>query len=113
MPAKTRRRTIDTPEPLPALRFEIFEAARMLRMSRAQLYHRIRERSIKPQKDGGRTYFTPAELERYVASCGGGALGELDSGCRTRGSAATRAMSAPDAQRRTSRRQRRPEVSAE
>jgi len=74
MPAKTRPRTrtrTDPPDnPLPALRFEVFEAARILRMSRAQVYHRINEGSLKPQKDGARTYITRVELERYVESCG-------------------------------------------
>jgi excisionase family DNA binding protein len=54
---------------LPALRFEVPEAAQILRMSRAQLYNRIHEGSIKPQKDGTRTYITRGELERYVESC--------------------------------------------
>jgi excisionase family DNA binding protein len=58
---------------LPALRFEVFEAAQILRMSRAQLYNRIQEGSIKPQKDGARTYITRDELERYVESCAAGA----------------------------------------
>jgi excisionase family DNA binding protein len=61
------------PEPpavsLPNLRFEISEAARILRISRAQLYNRIHEGSLKPQKDGARTYITRTELERYVESC--------------------------------------------
>jgi hypothetical protein len=55
--------------PLPSLRFEIPEASRILRMSRAQLYHRISEGAIKIQKDGARTYITTGELERYVKSC--------------------------------------------
>jgi excisionase family DNA binding protein len=55
--------------PLPALRFEVLEAAQILRMSRAQLYHRIQEGSLRPQKDGARTYITRTELERYVESC--------------------------------------------
>lgn len=54
---------------LPALRFEIIEAARILRMSRAQLYKRIHHGALMPQKDGARTYITQAELERYVESC--------------------------------------------
>jgi len=54
---------------LPALRFDIPEAAKILRMSRAQLYNRIYEGTIKPQKDGARTYITRGELERYVESC--------------------------------------------
>ena len=56
--------------PLPALRFSIAEAAQILRMSRALLYNRICEGTIRPQKDGARTYITRAELERYVDSCG-------------------------------------------
>src|SRR2546430_15951224 len=43
---------------LPALRFDIAEAAQILRMSRAQLYNRICEGTIKSQKDGARTYIT-------------------------------------------------------
>ncbi|MGC2497873.1 MAG: helix-turn-helix domain-containing protein [Acidobacteriaceae bacterium] len=54
---------------LPALRFEITEAARILRMSRAQLYNRIHAGVLTPQKDGARTYITRVELERYVESC--------------------------------------------
>jgi excisionase family DNA binding protein len=54
---------------LPCLRFEVTEAAQILRMSRAQLYNRIHDGSLKPQKDGARTYITRAELERYVQSC--------------------------------------------
>jgi hypothetical protein len=54
---------------LPTLRFEISEASHILRMSRAQLYHRIGEGAIKIQKDGARTYITAGELERYVEAC--------------------------------------------
>jgi excisionase family DNA binding protein len=54
---------------LPDLRFEVTEAARILRMSRAQLYNRIQAGVLTPQKDGARTYITRAELERYVESC--------------------------------------------
>ena len=50
------------------LRFAIIEAAQLLRMSRAQLYNRINDGSITPQKDGARTYITRSELERYVHS---------------------------------------------
>jgi hypothetical protein len=39
-------------------------------MSRAQLYNRIQDGSLKPQKDGARTYITRVELERYVQACG-------------------------------------------
>lgn len=58
-----------TSDSLPALRFEVIEAAQILRMSRAQLYNRIHDGSIHPQKDGARTYISWAELERYVAAC--------------------------------------------
>jgi len=52
------------------LRYDIREAAEILRMSRAQLYIRINDGAIKAQKDGARTYITRTELERYVESCG-------------------------------------------
>ena len=51
---------------LPHLRFEIIEAARILRMSRATLYERMRAGEIKAQKDGRRRYITAVELQRYV-----------------------------------------------
>jgi hypothetical protein len=54
---------------LPSLRFEILEAAGILRMSRAQLYIRIQQGAIRVQKDGARTYVSMAELERYVHAC--------------------------------------------
>src|ERR1700730_8383259 len=54
---------------LPNLRFAVSEAARILRVSRAFLYNRIHQGSIRAQKDGARTYITQAELERYVESC--------------------------------------------
>lgn len=60
----------NTAELLPQLRFEITEAARILRMSRASLYERIRDGEIKTQKDGRRRYITATELQRYIASKG-------------------------------------------
>ena len=67
---REKRLTAEAPQiALPALRFEITEAARILRMSRAQLYNRINDGALTPQKDGARTYITRAELERYVESC--------------------------------------------
>ena len=66
----TKRNTLEQRSgPLPVLRFEIAEATRILRMSRAQLYHRIGEGAIRIQKDGARTYITMGELERYVGVC--------------------------------------------
>jgi excisionase family DNA binding protein len=50
------------------LRFDIAEAASILKFSRATLYSRISDGVIRTQKDGRRTYITRAELERYVAS---------------------------------------------
>jgi excisionase family DNA binding protein len=55
---------------LPNLRFNVAEAARILRFSRATRYSRISVGEIRTQKDGRRTYITRAELERYVASRG-------------------------------------------
>ena len=54
-------------ESLPQLRFDILEAARIIRLSRATLYERIRTGQITTQKDGRRTYVTGEELQRYVA----------------------------------------------
>lgn len=65
MSARTSRST----EAFPSLRFDIAEAASILRMSRAQLYNRIHDGSIRPHKDGSRTYITRTELERYVSAC--------------------------------------------
>jgi hypothetical protein len=57
-------------ESLPQIRFDITEASRILRMSRASLYQRVRLGEIKAQKDGRRSYVTAAELQRYVSSKG-------------------------------------------
>ena len=70
MTNKSRQSIASEPVALTPLRFEVIEAARILRMSRAQLYNRMQEGSIRPQKDGARTYFTRDELERYVKCCG-------------------------------------------
>ena len=67
---KAKKSSAEAPKvELPSLRFEITEAAQILRMSRAQLYNRIHDGALTPQKDGARTYVTRAELERYVESC--------------------------------------------
>lgn len=57
-------------ESLPQIRFDITEASRILRMSRASLYERVRLGQIKTQKDGRRSYITAVELQRYVDSKG-------------------------------------------
>ena len=49
---------------LPQLRFDIPEVARILRLSRATLYERIRTGELMTQKDGRRTYVTAEELQR-------------------------------------------------
>lgn len=55
------------PAPIsPPLRHEIDEAARLLRISRALLYRRIRDGAIRAHKDGARTFISAAELARYV-----------------------------------------------
>ena len=60
---------MSTPEvSFPHLRFEISEAANILRISRATLYERIRDGMIATQKDGRRTFITADELRRYVSS---------------------------------------------
>ncbi len=56
--------------PLPQIRFEISEAAHILRISRATLYDRIKAGKLKAQKDGRRSFITEAELRRYVDSKG-------------------------------------------
>jgi excisionase family DNA binding protein len=55
------------PDSLPQIRFDIGEAAHILRLSRATLYERIRVGLIRTQKDGRRSFITAAELQRYVA----------------------------------------------
>jgi excisionase family DNA binding protein len=50
------------------MRFAIVEAARILRMSRATLYERIRTGQLSAQRDGRRRYITAAELHRYITS---------------------------------------------
>ena len=57
-------------ESLPQIRFDITEAFRILRMSRASLYARVRLGEIRTQKDGRRRYIIATELQRYVNSKG-------------------------------------------
>lgn len=51
---------------IPPLRHEIPEAAEALRLSRSELYKRIKSGAIAAQKDGKRTFITADELRRYV-----------------------------------------------
>ena len=57
-------------EHLPQIRFDMMEAARILRISRATLYERIKTGEIRTQKDGRRSYVTVSELQRYVTDKG-------------------------------------------
>jgi excisionase family DNA binding protein len=62
-------------EQLPQMRFDITESARILRISRATLYERVREGRIRTQKDGRRSFITARELQRYIdCSNGTGSL---------------------------------------
>ena len=57
-------------EHLPQIRFDMMEAARILRISRATLYERIKAGELRTQKDGRRSYVTATELQRYVTAKG-------------------------------------------
>jgi hypothetical protein len=48
------------------LRVSIPRACEALDFSRAKLYLLIKSGELHPHKDGARTYFAPAELQRYV-----------------------------------------------
>lgn len=66
------------PKPLPPIvitqpvesggRLDVIAASKALRMSKPQLYKRIKMGQLIPQKDGRRTYFTQSELQRYIQS---------------------------------------------
>lgn len=49
------------------IRYNIEEAADLLRMSRAQLYQRIRHGEIRAHEDGRRRYISAAAVKEYVA----------------------------------------------
>ncbi len=51
------------------MRFNVSEAAGILRISRAHLYLRIQQGAISVHKDGSRTFISRHELERYVRAC--------------------------------------------
>jgi len=57
-------------EHLPQIRFDMMEAARILRISRATLYERVKAGEIRTQKEGRRSYVTATELQRYVTAKG-------------------------------------------
>ena len=50
------------------LRYSIADLTRLLALSRSTLYDRIKHGLLKVSKDGGRTFVTAAELQRYLNS---------------------------------------------
>lgn len=54
-------------ESIRPLRVGIVDAARVLGISRAQVYKHITAGILRPQKDGKRAFVSIAELERFVA----------------------------------------------
>lgn len=57
--------TNELPQPL---RHSVAKAAAMLRVSPAGVYKKISAGVLRAQRDGGRSYISHVELERYVAS---------------------------------------------
>ena len=55
-----------TDEPLPPLRVGVLEAARMIGVSRAQIYKHIKSGAIRTVKDGRTTLLTMKELRSFV-----------------------------------------------
>ncbi len=45
------------------------EALVILKLSRATLYQRISDGLLRVTKDGGRTFISGAELQRYMKAC--------------------------------------------
>lgn len=54
----------------PALRCDYEEAERLLRLDRRSIQRRVADGRLHALKDGGRTYFERAELERYAKAEG-------------------------------------------
>ena len=52
-----------------ALRNSITQTCAVLNLSRATLYDRIKRGLIRVTKDGGRTFISGQEIERYLAAC--------------------------------------------
>jgi len=56
-----------TPKPqIAPLRVDVIEAARIIGVSRRQLYRHVRAGKIDAVKDGSRTLFTMKELRAYI-----------------------------------------------
>jgi excisionase family DNA binding protein len=53
---------------LAPLRYALSDVAKMLGLSRSTLYARIAAGKLIVQKDGGRTFVSSAELERYLTA---------------------------------------------
>ncbi|PZR12713.1 MAG: hypothetical protein DI536_14140 [Archangium gephyra] len=51
------------------LRLSVQEACIALGLSKTSLFERIKSGRLHASKDGGRTFITRAEIERYVAAC--------------------------------------------
>jgi hypothetical protein len=54
--------------PLPQLRYPLTDVAKILHLSRATLYERIKVGRLVIQKDGRRSFVTTDEIRRYIAS---------------------------------------------
>jgi excisionase family DNA binding protein len=52
--------------PLAPLRYSLREVEKLLGLSRSTLYARIAAGKLLIQKDGGRTFVSSAELDRYL-----------------------------------------------
>lgn len=66
MPAKSSTMSV----PIAALRVDVNEACRLLGVSRAFLYMRVKAKQLSCVKEGRRTLFLMRELERYASEPG-------------------------------------------
>jgi predicted DNA-binding transcriptional regulator AlpA len=64
MPAKATTKPLE----IAALRVGVPESCRLLGISRPLLYQRMKAGLLRPTKEGTKTLFTVAELQRYVNS---------------------------------------------
>lgn len=53
-------------DPLPQLRYPLTDVAKILHLSRATLYERIKAGKLAIHKDGRRSFVSASELRRYV-----------------------------------------------
>lgn len=52
-----------------ASRYSILQVCEITGLCRATVYNRIASGLLRPVKDGGRTFISRAEIDRYLASC--------------------------------------------